>query len=44
VLGLSMAGWNAVASIALAAASFFAATRSARTDTANEPLRLEEAA
>lgn len=44
VLGLSMAGWNAVASLALAAASFFAATRPMRTDTANEPVTLDEAA
>lgn len=44
IIGLSMAGWNAVASLALAAASFFAATRPMRTDTANEPLGLEEAA
>lgn len=44
ILGLSMAGWNAVASVALAAASFFAATRSIGTDTENEPLKLDEAA
>jgi disulfide bond formation protein DsbB len=41
ILGLSMAGWNALASIALAAASFFAATRTRRTDTNNEPVKLE---
>jgi disulfide bond formation protein DsbB len=44
ILWLSMAGWNGVASIALAAASFFAATRPMLTDTANEPLTLDEAA
>jgi disulfide bond formation protein DsbB len=36
ILGLSMAGWNFVGSIALAGASFFAAARPVRTDTANE--------
>jgi disulfide bond formation protein DsbB len=40
VLGLSMAGWNAIASIILAGASFFAATRPMRTDTANEPVQV----
>lgn len=39
VLGLSMAGWNAIASVILAGASFFAATRTVRTDTANEPVK-----
>jgi disulfide bond formation protein DsbB len=38
ILGLSMAGWNFIASITLAGASFFAATRPMRTDTANEPV------
>jgi disulfide bond formation protein DsbB len=38
ILGLSMAGWNFVASTTLAAASFFAASRPVRTDTANEPV------
>lgn len=41
ILGLSMAGWNALASIALAAGSFFAATRTRSTDTNNEPVKLE---
>jgi disulfide bond formation protein DsbB len=41
ILGLSMAGWNAFASIALAVASFFAATRTRSTDTNNEPVKLE---
>ena len=41
ILGLSMAGWNAIASLGLAAASFFAASRPMRTDTANEPMKAE---
>jgi disulfide bond formation protein DsbB len=41
ILGLSMAGWNALASIALAGLSFFAATRARRTDTDNETMALE---
>jgi disulfide bond formation protein DsbB len=40
ILGLSMAGWNFVASVILAGASFFAATRPMRTDTANEPVKV----
>ena len=40
ILGLSMAGWNFVASMILAGASFFAATRPMRTDTANEPVNI----
>lgn len=36
--GLSMAGWNFLVSLGLAALSFFAATRPMRTDTANEPV------
>jgi disulfide bond formation protein DsbB len=40
ILGLSMAGWNFVASIVLSGASFFAATRPMRTDTANEPVKI----
>jgi disulfide bond formation protein DsbB len=36
MLGLSMAGWNALVSVALAMASFVSATRPVRTDTANE--------
>jgi len=40
VLGLSMAGWNALASLALAVCSFLAAARPMRTDTANEPAQL----
>ncbi len=42
-LGLSMAAWNVLVSVALAAASFYAATRRMRTDTANEPVKLEAA-
>jgi disulfide bond formation protein DsbB len=38
--GLSMAGWNALVSLALAAGSFIAASRPMRTDTANEPVRV----
>lgn len=37
--GLSMAGWNFLVSVALAALSIFAATRPMRTDTANETNR-----
>jgi disulfide bond formation protein DsbB len=44
IIGLSMAGWNAVASLVLAGLSFFSSTRGARTDTNNEPVQLEEAA
>ncbi len=40
VLQLSMAGWNVIVSILLAAGSFVAATRPMRTDTANEPIKL----
>lgn len=38
--GLSMAGWNTLVSLALAAGSFMAASRPMRTDTANEPVRV----
>jgi disulfide bond formation protein DsbB len=41
ILGLSMAGWNALASISLAVASFLAATRTRGADTNNEPVKLE---
>ena len=44
IVGLSMAGWNAIASAALSVASFLAATRSVSTDTENEPVKLDEAA
>jgi disulfide bond formation protein DsbB len=37
VLGLSMAGWNAVISLALAAASIFAALRGRGVDAGGEP-------
>jgi hypothetical protein len=35
-----MAGWNFVASLILAGASFVAATRPMRTDTNNEPVKI----
>jgi len=35
-LGLSMAGWNTLVSLGLAALSFYSARRKVRTDTANE--------
>jgi len=44
IIGLSMAGWNAVGSLALAGLSFYCSRRGARTDTNNEPIRLDEAA
>jgi len=44
MIGLSMAGWNAIVSALLAAASFLSAMRPERTDTANEPVKLEEEA
>ncbi len=40
VAGLSMAGWNVIASLALAACSFIAAVRPMPTDTNNEPHQL----
>ena len=44
IIWLSMAGWNVLASLALAAASFLAAMRPMRTDTNNEPVKLGEEA
>lgn len=41
IIGLSMAGWNAIASLALGVASIFAAMRPMRTDTNNEPVQVE---
>ena len=43
VTTLSMAGWNAILSVALAALSFFSALRPMRADTANERIDLPEA-
>ncbi len=41
VVHLSMAGWNTLVSLALAALSFVSAARPMRTDTANEPVKVE---
>ena len=43
LLGLSMAGWNFLVSLALVAGSFIAAQRPLGTDTANEPVQIVEA-